>query len=361
MKKTLKIAIIGCGRVGIHHARAILKNKKDYELVAICDLDVNRAKKLNSTLRKNYKIYNNYNDMLNSNKEIDIVSIITPSGMHFHHAKDIILNHKKNLIIEKPFVMKVSQGQELIKLSKRFNLTIFPVFQYRYNKSVQRVKKSFNKNEIGKPFLATVRTRWCRTQKYYDRDIWRGTYSHDGGALTNQGIHHIDLLRYINGEVKYVYANKYTHGSNIEVEDTIIATLEFENNSQGIVEITTAARPKDFESSLSFLGTKGTAIIGGWATNELTEFSLSEKDKKNYSEKFDDVYGFGHINLYKEVSEFLFYKAKYNCTADDAIKTINLLHAIYLSSQLKKKLRVSKNMDYKKLGKKNTKINELYI
>ena len=358
--KKINIAIIGCGRVGIHHAKAILKNKKFYNFSAICDLDISKCRKLNSELKINIPIYKNYNDMLNE-INIDIVSIITPSGMHFTHAKEIITCFKKNVVIEKPFVMKVSQGKELKYLANKNDVNIFPVFQYRYNLSVQRIKSAIEKKQIGKIFLSTIRTRWNRDQSYYDRDEWRGTFSHDGGALTNQGIHHLDLMRYLNGEVKTVYASRSTNGSIIEVEDTMIAMLEFMNGSQGLIEITTAARPKDFESSLSFMGKKGVAIIGGWATNEITEFTYKPSDKKKYSEKFDDVYGFGHIKLYSEIASFLKYNTNYNCKIDDAISSINLLHAIYISSEKNKKIKLSKNMDFKALGKKNKKIDRKYI
>ena len=99
--------------------------------------------------------------------------------------------------------------------------------------------------------------RWCRPQRYYDLSDWRGTYSHDGGALTNQGIHHIDLLRYLFGEVKTVNCKMKTFGAKIEVEDSAVANLEFQNNSIGTLEVTTAARPKDYEASISIIGSKG--------------------------------------------------------------------------------------------------------
>ena len=101
---------------------------------------------------------------------------------------------------------------------------------------------------------------------------WRGTYSHDGGALTNQGIHHVDLLRYLFGEVSYVNCQMKTLGSKIEVEDTVVATFGFKNGAVGTLEITTAARPIDYEASVSILGSKGMAQIGGIAVNKLEVF-----------------------------------------------------------------------------------------
>ena len=91
-------------------------------------------------------------------------------------------------------------------------------------------------------------------QRYYDLSNWRGTFSHDGGALTNQGIHHVDLIRYLVGEPKEVYCKMKTFGAKIEVEDTAIATMVFKNGAIGTLEITTAARPIDYEASISLIG-----------------------------------------------------------------------------------------------------------
>ena len=195
MDNKLNIALIGCGRVAGHHARSIAKIPELARLVAVCDLVEERGNDLANTY--NIDAFNNYFEMLNQHPEIDVVSIMTPSGMHFEHALDIIENFQKHLVIEKPMVMTLDQGNRLKEEAKNNGVNIFPVFQYRFNKSVQKIKSTKKTNELGELFLATVRTRWCRPQSYYDRDPWRGTYSHDGGALTNQGIHHLDLLRWI--------------------------------------------------------------------------------------------------------------------------------------------------------------------
>ena len=141
-----------------------------------------------------------------------------------------------------------------------------------------------NTNEIGELRVVNVRVRWCRPDRYYNLSRWRGTYSQDGGALTNQGIHHIDLLRYLFGEVIELNAQMKTLGANIEVEDSVVATMRLKKNIIGTLEVTTAARPHDYEASISVLGSKGMAQLGGWAVNELNEFSPKEEDCKKFSE-----------------------------------------------------------------------------
>lgn len=243
----INLAIIGCGRVAGHHAKAI-QNNSNLELVAICDTDEARLQEFGKITSAPF--YKNYHEMLEKHPEVDAVAIVTPSGMHFEHAMDMVSLYKKHVVIEKPVVMTPEQGKLLGEAAHDKGVSVFPVHQYRFNRCVQRIKRAVDQQELGKVFLATVRMRWCRPQRYYDRDAWRGTFAMDGGCCTNQGIHHLDLLRYLNGEVKRVNAVMRTYGADIEVEDTVLAVLEFENGSIGNLEITTAARPDDYESSL---------------------------------------------------------------------------------------------------------------
>ena len=358
MGKKLNVALIGCGRVAGHHARSIEKIPNLLKLVAVCDLVEERAMELSNS--HNVPAYNNYYKMVLDHPEIDIISIITPSGMHFEHANDIIMNCKKHVVIEKPMVMTLKQGNELKKQADSKGVKIFPVFQYRFNKAVQKIRETHKSNDLGELFLATVRTRWCRPQRYYDRDQWRGTYSHDGGALTNQGIHHLDLLRYLAGEVKKVNARMKTFGVKEEIEDTIVANLEFESGALGLIEITTAARPDDFESSISVLGDKGLAIVGGWATNDLITFSPDPDQQKINSEKFPDVYGYGHKQIYAGAYDSIVNNGAPAVEYEDAIKTIQLLHSIYKSAEIGDWVNLDDKLESKYFGQPNEKISDLY-
>ena len=358
MNKVINVALIGCGRVAGHHARSI-ENIPDYaNLVSVCDLIDDRRNELGKT--HNVPTYNNYFEMLEKHPEIDVVSIITPSGMHYEHASDVIVNYKKHVIIEKPMFMTLGQGEELKQKAHNSGVKIFPVFQYRFNKAVQKIRETCNNNELGKIFLATVRTRWCRPQRYYDRDPWRGVYSHDGGALTNQGIHHLDLLRYLAGDVKKVNAQMKTFGVNVEIEDTVIANIEFESGAIGIIEITTAARPDDFESSISVLGDKGIAIVGGWATNDLITFSPDPRQEKINSETFPDVYGFGHKEIYMGAYETIINNGNPAVEFEDAAKTIQLLHTIYHSAEISDWVKVSDGLESDRFGQPNEEISSIY-
>jgi predicted dehydrogenase len=327
----IRFAIVGCGRIAERHIDAIFTTPNT-KLVAVCDLNEVRAKEKAALAAAPY--YVNYRDMLEKHPDIDVVIILTPSGMHYEHVCEILQYYGKHILIEKPMVLTVEQGAQLSEIAAKLHLYIFPVYQNRFNRAVQRVKTAITtSNELGKVQVGTVRVRWCRPQRYYDMSPWRGTWSMDGGALTNQGIHYIDLLRYLCGDVKRVHAKLSTLGASIEVEDTGVAILEFESGALGVIEIMTSARPDDFEASVSCVCDKGLAVISGIATNELTTFSPDPTETSVHSEIFKTVYGNGHNQIIQGVTDCLLNNKPPAIEFNDGLKTIQLLHAIYASDE----------------------------
>tara|TARA_Y100001958_G_C21204781_1_gene531015 strand:+ start:602 stop:1681 length:1080 start_codon:yes stop_codon:yes gene_type:complete len=355
----IKVGFIGCGKITDHHIKC-LKKVSGIEPTAVCDLNFEKSKQYGK--KYNLKYFENYDQMLIKENKINLVSIMTPSGMHYENAKDIIVKYKKNLIVEKPTFLKASHVKSIYKLAKKYKCKIFPVFQHRYNKSILRLKKAIQKDEIGKIRVANIRVRWCRPDRYYKLAKWRGTFSHDGGALSNQGIHHIDLLRFLCGEVTKVFSLMKTLGANIEVEDTAVGTFEFAKGGVGTIEVTTAARPDDFEASLSIVGSKGLAQIGGKAVNELQIFSPNQKICKRFSEKFKNGYGYGHIKFYKDIKSTLKSKnlIKFPISEKEVYNSTKLLNSLYKSDELKKFINVFSAQESKRLGRSNEKISNLY-
>jgi UDP-N-acetyl-2-amino-2-deoxyglucuronate dehydrogenase len=353
----INVGIVGAGRIAGHHIKAIKSNKL-FKICCISDLILNKGKYYSDI----YKIpfYKSYSEMLKLHKELDLVAIITPSGMHYEHAKNILKKFKKNILVEKPTFLKSSQVKEIYSLGKKFHCKVYAVFQNRYNKAIKRLKKAIINKELGDLRIINVRVRWCRPQRYYDLSDWRGTFSHDGGALTNQGIHHIDLLRYLFGEVRTINANMKTYGANIEVEDTVTANLTFKSNCVGTLEVTTSARPFDYEASISVVGSKGLAQVGGLAVNELQIFTPKPGDCKIYSQKIPDAYGFGHYDLYKDIAQDMKEIKKFPIQYVDCYKTIRLLNAFYSSHEKNKTILVDKIVNSQKLGRKNEKISKKY-
>lgn len=347
-KNTFNIALIGCGRVTKHHIKSINQTSK-LKLIAVCDLVEEKAR--NYATEFNLQYFQNYHTMLSQMPEIDIVGIITPSGIHAEQALEIIQRYRKHVLIEKPPFLRLEDIDTVFSVAEKYNCKVFPVFQNRYNPAVQRVKKAIEQNELGEIRTISVRVRWCRPQRYYDLAPWRGTFSLDGGVLSNQGIHHIDLLYFLGGKVTKVNAVLCTQEVNIEVENTAVATLNYASNSVGSIEITTAARPIDYEASISIVGSKGLAQIGGLAVNELQIFTPKPEDCLKYSQEILDGYGFGHINIYYDIVKDLSNEYTFPISKTDCTEVLQLLHAFYLSDEEGISISPSKSNFSKRLGK----------
>ena len=356
--KTVKVGIIGCGRISGHHARSIMTTD-GAELIAVCDLEVEKANSYKDQF--GVKSYDNYHKMLNQNPEINVVAIVTPSGMHYEHAMEILTFYKKNIIVEKPTFMRPSQVSGIYEKAAELNLQVYAVFQNRYNLAVQRVLKGLADGELGELRSVAVRVRWCRPQRYYDLAPWRGTFAMDGGCLTNQGIHHIDLLRLFAGEVSRVSSVHKTLGADIEVEDTAVASIEFKNGAIGALEITTAARPNDYEASLSLVCEKGLAQIGGIAVNELQVYTPDPAACIINSEDFSgNVYGNGHAKIYKEIVAAFRNEIEYPVSYKDTFSSIQLLNSFYIADEKKNWVDVATSGDSTRLGRPDEKIADLY-
>ncbi len=352
------IALIGCGRIAGHHCRSITE-VEGASLAAVCDLLPEKSE----PYAKEFGVpgYTDYRRMLETHPDVNLVSVITPSGMHFEHAMEVLEDFGRNLVMEKPTFLRPDHLNGAYGRAADLGLRIFPVFQNRYNLAVRRVKRAIDEGELGDIRVVSVRTRWCRPQRYYDMAPWRGTLSHDGGALTNQGIHHVDLLRFLGGEVLRVNASMRTLGADIEAEDTVVATFEYDGGAVGNLEVTTAARPDDFEASLSIVGSKGLAQIGGIAVNELQIFTPDPETCAENSEDFSAcVYGFGHKALYRDIVSCFRDGTEFPVSHRDALGTLKLLHAFYRSDESGGWVAAADGGQSPRLGRVNEEISALY-
>ncbi len=356
--ESIGVALIGCGRIADHHARAVM-DTEGLHLVAVCDLQIDAAE----TYGQEFSVpaYDNYRRMLREHPEVAVVAIMTPSGMHYEHAREVIGEFRKSVILEKPAVLKNSQLGDLYEQADTQGLSVFPVFQNRHNFAVQRVKAGLLTDELGALRTFAVRVRWCRPQRYYDLAPWRGTFALDGGALTNQGIHHIDLLRHLGGEVRRVSAKLGTMRANIEVEDTAVAIVEFESGALGTLEVTTAAEPIDYEASVSLVCANGLAQIGGIAVNELQTYSPAEDDCVAFSEDFSEsVYGNGHRKIYAQIEECLRAGTDFSVSRADVEGTVRLLNAFYVSDENDGWVDLSAGLESARLGRADEELSDLY-
>lgn len=330
----IRFGLLGCGRIAKRHSDLLGGNNiAGARLVAVCDSQQARA----DALAAKFGIPAHYDleDML-ARRDIDVVVVLTPSGLHPQHAI-ACARAGKHVVVEKPMALRLQDADDMIRVCDEAGVKLFVVKQNRFNVPIVKAREALEANRFGKLVLGTVRVRWCRDQAYYDQDPWRGTWAYDGGVLTNQASHHVDMLEWFFGDVVSVHARSTTALVNIETEDTAVATLKFRNGALGIIEATTAVRPSDLEGSLSILGEKGTVEVGGFAMNEIRHWRFVDElpSDREVVEKFSvnppNVYGFGHQAYYQHVVECLSDRGAALVDGLQGRKSLELISALYES------------------------------
>jgi predicted dehydrogenase len=329
----IRIGLLGCGRIAKRHSELLGGNHIDgAKLVAVCDTVRNRADAIGSKFGVP-AIYD-IDDFL-ARKDIDAVAVLSPSGMHPAH---VIACAKagKHVVVEKPMALRLQDADDMIRACDEAGVKLFVVKQNRFNVPVVKAREALETGRFGRLILGTVRVRWCRDQAYYDQDAWRGTWAYDGGVLSNQASHHVDMLEWFFGDVVSVHARAVTALAKIEAEDTAVATLKFRNGALGIIEATTAARPTDLEGrSRSWGG--GDRRNRRLPVNQIRHWRFVEElaSDKDVVEKFSvnppNVYGFGHQAYYQHVIDCLVNQRSALVDGLEGRKSLELISALYES------------------------------
>ena len=337
----LKFALVGCGRIAKRHSELLgLGQINNASLVAACDIDEEKAKKIGEQFNVPY--YTDMDEMMQK-ESIDVVSVLTESGYHAKHVINLA-KYGKHIVVEKTMALTLDDADAMIQACDENGCKLFVVKQNRFNVPVVKLREAMDEKRFGKLVLGTIRVRWCRDQNYYDQAWWRGRWDMDGGVLTNQASHHVDLLEYMMGDVESVFAKSTTALVNIEAEDTAIVTLKFRNGALGIIEATTAVRPKDLEGSISILGETGTVEIGGFAVNKMLHWNFTHKKEgdddvmEKYSVNPPNVYGFGHQAYYEHVVDSILNNKKHLVDGLVGRKSLELISAIYESIETGKEV-----------------------
>ncbi|HUF08827.1 MAG TPA: Gfo/Idh/MocA family oxidoreductase [Rhodothermales bacterium] len=333
---TLAVALVGCGRIAERHA-ALLGDGQiaGARLGPVCDIRPEAAQ----GIAEKYGVprYDDFHDMMRAEgSTIDLIAVLTPSGMHADHVVQLA-PYRTDLLVEKPMALTLDDADRMIRACDENDVRLFVVKQNRFNVPVQKLRQALEAGRFGKLVMGSVRVRWCRTQEYYDQDDWRGTWAYDGGVLANQASHHVDLLEWMMGDVDTVFALARTALVDIEAEDTAIAMLRFRNGALGVIEATTATRPRDLEGSISVLGEKGTVEIGGFAVNEIRTWEFADVGEEDaevvarYSVNPPNVYGFGHQAYYEHVVACVNSGSPQLVDGLEGRKSLELISAIYES------------------------------
>ena len=306
----MKYALIGCGRIAVNHMKAAINN--ELEIVAVCDVLEEKMEELLAKygLEKDESIkrYTDYKKMVEE-LQPELASIATESGLHAEIALYCI-EKGANLIIEKPMAMSIEDANKIIDLAEKKNVKVSACHQNRFNVAIQKLRKAVESGRFGKLSHGSIHVRWNRNAGYYEQAPWRGTWEQDGGALMNQCIHGIDLLRWMMGdEIEEIYgATRQQFHDYLEAEDVGMAVIKFKNGAIGTIEGTTNVFPKNLEETLYIFGENGTVKIGGTSTNNIDVWDFAveteeDQENKGLEEETSNVYGNGHTSLFADVMD----------------------------------------------------------
>ena len=334
MSSKIKFGLIGCGRIAQRHAEHISSRGA---LEAVCDVVKEKANDLGQKYQA--KPYYDIDEFLASEKDIDVVSICSPNGLHAEHAIKA-LAAGVHVLCEKPMALSAHECGEMIKAAERTNKRLFAIKQNRFNPPVEAVKKVLDEGRLGKVYSIQLSCFWNRNPDYY-YNSWKGTLKLDGGTLYTQFSHFIDLLYWLIGDVKNVQAmmGNYAHKGIIEFEDTGVVIVEFFNGAIGTINYTVNSYGKNMEGSLTIFGEKGTVKIGGQYLNELEYqniegYKIEDLPVGNKANNYGHYQGSmsNHDKVYDNLIEVLQKNAAISTSSFEGLKTVEIIEKIYKSA-----------------------------
>ena len=342
MTDKLRYALIGCGRIAPNHIAAAMNNADSLEIAAVCDLVPERMEEVlrpvPEEIRAQIKRFTDYRELLREVRP-ELVAVATESGNHAGIALKCI-EAGAHLIVEKPIALSLADTREMIAEAKYKGVMLCACHQNRFNKSIQKIRSAVDEGRFGKMLHGAAHVRWNRGRGYYEQAPWRGTWAQDGGALMNQCIHNIDLLRWMmGGDVAEVtaYTDNMMH-PYIEAEDVGMALVRFTNGTYGLIEGTTNVYPQNLEETLYLFGADGTVKAGGKSVNVIEEWDFRDGRgdpatiKMEFRENPPNVYGFGHTPLYADMIRAIHTGTEPYIPGEEGQKTLELVLAIYKSA-----------------------------
>ncbi len=335
----LNFAIIGCGRIAERHAEQINRLAC---LKAVCDKNISRAQQFGDKYRAN--VYSDIDDLLLKEREVDVISICTPNGLHAEHT---IKSFRKgfHVLCEKPMAISVYDCGEMIKEAEKANKRLFIVKQNRYNPPVEAIKNALDENRLGKILSIQLSCFWNRNLNYYKQSDWKGTKKLDGGTLFTQFSHFIDLLYWFFGDIKNVeaFTKNYIHNDSVEFEDTGAIIVEFFSGVIGTINYTVNTYEKNMEGSLTIFGEKGTVKIGGQYLNELEyqnihDYKIEDLPPGNPPNNYGQYVGSmsNHNKVYENVIDVLLNGGIIGTNGFEGLKTVEIVDKIYAAAEKRK-------------------------
>ena len=335
----LKYALIGCGRISRRHLQAAAA-RPELEIAALCDLRRERAEELarETGLLGKVSIWTDFRTML---REVapQLTAVTADSGAH-EELGLACLEGGSHLLVEKPMALSLEGADRMIALAREKGLCLAVCHQNRFNPAVRALRGAVEAGRFGRIYYGTAAVRWRRDREYYRQASWRGRWDRDGGALMNQCIHDIDLLCWMLGRPTQVMActDRLDH-PYIEAEDFGGAVIRFEEGRYGILEGTTLVYPENLEETLCLFGSRGTAMLGGRAVNQIQCWKFAdslpgeeELRRQQASQAIDTVYGKGHEPLYEDVVRAVLEGRRPLVTGEEGRRALELVLAVYRSA-----------------------------
>jgi len=289
-----KIALVGCGRISKRHIEAIGATP-GVEIALVCDKDEEKAKEAAESLHVPY--LTDYREI----RGVDVISVLTPSGLHPRHVCNIAeLTDAPYIVCEKPLSLTVREAYEVFRRVEKAGKTLLPVFQNRYNPLVRFMKELIDSGRIGRVYLFVCNVLWNRNDAYFAID-WHGTPEFDGGVLYTQASHYVDMIHYFFGEVE---AHKGLGGNlrGFDVFDTISAVVRTKSGGVGTINATISVYETNFMTEFTLIAEKGTIRLSGTNLNQIDYWNVEGMDKPDMDFKLDHQYGKGHDKMYEYIA-----------------------------------------------------------
>ena len=331
--RQIRVAVVGTGNIGAFHSRA-LEGVHEAHLIGVCDTNRESAEKLAEEL--NVAAYTDLEKLFVCS-DLDAIHVCTPSGLH-GEATIAAAKAGKHILCEKPMEVTLEKADAMIEAAQQAGVKLGIISQHRFDPDIRKIKEAVDSGRFGTMVLGDAFIKWYRSQEYYDSGEWRGTWELDGGGcLMNQGIHFIDMLQWIMGPVRRVFARTTTRARRIEVEDVAIANLEFESGAFGDIIGSTAIYP-GLPERLEISGTKGTAIL---EKSELIKWEVEgEEESEAVAEQEDataaardpmQIDPTGHQNQFRDFVEAILDDREPAIPGREGRRPLEVILAIYES------------------------------
>ena len=328
-RTSIKIGILGLGGIGDTHARALAalaEAGSEIELAAFSGGSTERAAAAGWPDARR----RNPTELIND-PDLDVIAICTPSALHAGQA-EAALRAGKHVVVEKPMALSTEDARTLRDLAAERKLIISPIAQRRHEPLNIALKKLIDSGRLGRVVLGETFVHWYRSDAYYTEVGWRGEAGGGGGSLMNQGLHNVDLLCWLLGEVRTVTGATATLGHDIAVEDTTVGCLQFAGGALGVIATTTAT-PPGVPSELAIWTSTGSVRLDqtGITSWEFADVQRPADPEVAVSGASDPAaIGIsGHLAQWADVIDALRAARQPMITADDGVRTVAVLDGIY--------------------------------